>query len=81
MNANFIFNIYLDILKSSIYGNTYSKLLKTVNTQIDTNLNMVIYKEINNPVFLPLSSQTMSIISKIIGKAGMKHHYQNGVGR
>ena len=63
LNSNAIFDIYLNVLQSSIYGSKYCKLLKTLNSRAEVRVGERIYQEFQNLTFLPLSTQTLDVLS------------------
>lgn len=63
MNSNAIFNVYLDCIESCIYGSGYSKLLKMLNSKVVGHVGQRVYQEFPDPIFLPLASQTLDVIT------------------
>ena len=63
LDSNAIFNIYLEELSSGIYGSSYSKLLKTMNSKIEGLSGDHVYQEFSYPIFLPLAGQSLHVLS------------------
>ena len=62
MNTNSVFNVYLSVLKSNIFGSKYCKLLKKINSKSGSQIGERIYLDFATVNYLPLSTQTLDVL-------------------
>ena len=79
MDSNNVFNIYLNVLQSSIFGSKYCKLLKKVNSKSGSKIGERIYLEFNDAHYLPLSTQTLRVLEvEIKNQYGVNVNFLHG---
>ena len=66
LNSNAVFNVYLNVLKSSIFASKYCKLLKKVNSKSGTKVGERIYLDFPTVHYLPLNTQTLHVLEVCI---------------
>jgi len=71
-------NIFLDILRSNIFGSVYSKLLKKVNSKSGSLIGERMYQEFTNHTYLPLETQCLDVICVEIKNQYGYHIKMNG---
>ena len=78
LDTNLIMNIFLDILRSNIFGSVYSKLLKKVNSKSGSLIGERMYQEFTNHTYLPLETQCLDVICVEIKNQYGYHIKMNG---